>query len=65
MENYSYMATTTFTNARVSERAEILAWFVNENNLFFRPKDSFMDSVISKKRLAQRLGLYVKRVNIT
>lgn len=49
-------SSVVFTNEQVSERAEALAWLMNENDPSFIPKDGLRDSLVTKEQLAQHLG---------
>lgn len=56
-------SSVVFTNEQVSERAEALAWLMNENNPSFIPKDGLKNSLVSKEQLAQHLGDIGRRID--
>lgn len=56
-------SSVVFTNEQVSERAEALAWLMNENNPSFIPKDGLRDSLVTKEQLAQHLGDIGRRID--
>ena len=56
-------SSVVFTNEQVSERAEALAWLMNENNPSFIPKDGLRNSLVTKEQLAQHLGDIGRRID--
>lgn len=56
-------SSVVFTNEQVSERAEALAWLMNENDPSFIPKDGLRDSLVTKEQLAQHLGDIGRRID--
>lgn len=56
-------SSVVFTNEQVSERAEALAWLMNENDPSFIPKDGLKNSLVSKEQLAQHLGDIGRRID--
>lgn len=56
-------SSVVFTNEQVSERAEALAWLMNENNPSFIPKDGLTNSLVTKEQLAQHLGDIGRRID--
>ena len=56
-------SSVVFTNEQVSERAEALAWLMNENDPSFIPKDGLTNSLVTKKQLAQHLGDIGRRID--
>ena len=56
-------SSVVFTNEQVSERAEALAWLMNENDPSFIPKDGLTNSLVTKEQLAQHLGDIGRRID--